>query len=201
MRKKVRLRFRKIKYLKEKQKLIKVGLILIFSLFVSFGLLSKAYSAYQSSVKLNANIDQALYIFGGEKMSFNIDTSKIVPSSSAYKYKFSVSNFDANNQSDINLEYTVDVKTTTNLPITLSLYKNSDTTNNLLSNVSFVQDSDGSWYRVFETSNPCFMSYEEKVTDIYTLHILFPAEYAQNTIYSDLIENIEITLKSKQVVD
>lgn len=201
MRRKVRLRFRKIKYLKEKQKLIKVGLILMFSLFVSFGLLSKAYSAYQSSVKLNANIDQALYIFGGEKMNFNIDTSKIVPSSSAYKYKFSVSNFDANKQSDINLEYTVDVKTTTNLPITLSLYKNGDTTNNLLSNISFVQDGDGSWYRVFETSNPCVMSYEEKVTDIYTLHILFPAEYAQNTVYSDLIENIEIMLKSKQVVD
>lgn len=197
---KIRRKFREIKYLNEKKKLIKFGLLLILALFVSFGLLGKAYASYQSSVKLNANIDQALYIFGGEKMSFNIDPAKIVPSSTPYSYKFSISNFDANRQSDIDLEYTLDVKTTTNLPLTLSLYRNNDKSLNLLSNVSFVQDSDSSWYRVYKTSDSYQMKYEDKVTDIYTLEILFPAEYANDTTYADAIENIEITLKSKQII-
>lgn len=197
--KKVRNRIKKIKYLREKKKLIKVGLILILTLFVAFGLLGKAYATYQSNVKLNANIEQALYIFGGEKMTFNIDPSKIVPSATPYSYKFSVSNFDANKQSDINLEYTVDVKTTTNLPLTLSLYRNGTSTN-LLSSVSYEEDEDGSWYRIYETSDTYKMSYTEKVTDIYTLEVLFPAEYAVDTTYADAIENIEITLKSKQII-
>lgn len=197
--KKVRNRIKKIKYLKEKKKLIKVGIILVLTLFVSFGLLGKAYATYQSNVKLNANIEQALYIFGGEKMTFNIEPSKIVPSATPYSYKFSVSNFDANKQSDINLEYTVDVKTTTNLPLTLSLYRNGTSTN-LLSSVSYEEDEDGSWYRIYETSDTYKMSYTEKVTDIYTLEVLFPAEYAVDTTYADAIENIEITLKSKQII-
>lgn len=198
--KKIRNHLKKIKYLEEKKRLVKIGVILILILFVSFGLLGKAFASYQSSLKLNANIDQALYVFGGENMSFNIDPSKIVPSSTPYTYKFSVSNYDANKQSDINIEYTVDVKTTTNLPIILSLYRNSSTTN-LLSSVNYKQDNDGSWYRIYETTDVYTMSYNSKVTDVYILEVLFPVEYSKDTTYADSIENIEVILKSKQVID
>lgn len=195
----IKKKIKNIKYKEEKRRLIIVGIVLVLLLFAAFGLLARAFASYQSNVKLNANIDQALYIFGGEKLSFNIDPVKIVPSTTPYTYKFSVANFDANKQSDVNLEYTIDVKTTTNLPIQLSLYRNGSTTN-LLSNVEVLKDSDGSWYRVYKTSEAYRMNYEDKVTDIYTFSVLFPAEYSQDATYADAIENIEITLKSGQII-
>lgn len=195
----IKKKIKNIKYLEEKKRLVIVGTFLIFVLFVAFWIFARSFASYQSNVKLNANIDQALYIFAGEKLSFNIDPDKIVPSSTPYIYKFSVSNFDANKQSDVNLEYTIDVKTTTNLPIQISLFRNGADTN-LLSNVSFETDSDGSWYKIFETSDTYKMNYVDKVTDVYTLQILFPAEYSQSVMYADAIENIEIILKSSQVI-
>ena len=44
------------------------------------------------------------------------------------------------------------------------------------------------------------MNYNEQIKDIYTLQILFPSQYANDTTYAESIENIEITLKSKQIV-
>lgn len=195
----IKKKLKNIKYREEKKRLVVVGVFLILILFIAFGLLSKAYASYQSNVKLNANIDQALYIFGGERLSFNIEPSKIVPSATPYSYKFSVSNFDANKQSDVNIEYTISVRTTTNLPIQLSLFRNG-TTDNLLSNVSFETDDDGSWYKVYKITDKFNMSYEDKVTDVYTFKVFFPPEYSKNEVYADAIENIEIILKSAQVV-
>ncbi len=196
--KKIKNKIRNIKYVKERKRLLIVGCMFLIILLVSGGLLGTAFATYQSSLKLHANIDRAFYLFGGDRLSFNIDPAKIVPSSTPYTYKFSVSNFNASRQSDINIEYTVDVRSTTNLPITLELYRNSET-NDLLSNVDYLNDSDGAWYRVYETSDVYTMNYRDKVTDIYTLKILFPSEYAQDTTYADAIENIEIFLKSKQI--
>lgn len=195
----IKKKIKNIKYREEKKRLVFIGVFLVLVLFTASSLLAKAYASYQSNVKLNANLEQALYIFGGEKLSFNIEPSKIVPSMTPYSYKFSVSNFDANRQSDLNIEYTIDVKTTTNLPIQISLFRNG-TTENLLSNVSFETDIDGAWYKVYKISDAFIMNYEDKVTDIYTLQVFFPPEYSKDMVYADAIENIEIILKSAQVI-
>ena len=201
MLKKFRNKFRKIKYLKQKKKLVLVWCCILLFMFISFGLLGKAYASYQTSVKLNADIDQALYVFSGEKMSFNIDTSKIVPSYSAYTYSFTVSNYEGSKHSDMNLEYTIDVKSTTNLPITLKMYRTTESSVDLLSSFDLVQDSDGSWYRVYKTSDVYTMAYNENAIHKFKLEITFPIGYAQDTTYADAIENIEITLKSRQAID
>lgn len=200
MYKKIYHRLINIRYYEEKKKLILFGILLLSLLFFSFYLLSRAYASYQSNAKLYANIDKALYIFGGEKMSFNIDSSKIIPSNEPYTYKFSVSNFDANRHSDINFQYTVDVRSTTNLPINIKLYKDNDLQTNILGTATLVTDSDGAWYRVYETSDTYLMNYSDKITDIYTFSVEFPKIYADDVTYADAIENIEITLKSKQVI-
>lgn len=193
--------FKNIKYRRAKKKIFLVGLLMVITLFSSFKLLAKSYATYQSELKLNANIDQALYIFGGEKLSFNIDSSKIVPSNASHKYKFTVSNFNASEHSDIDLEYTLDVRTTTNLPLTIKLFKGTDLNTNLISTVLEKQDADGAWYRVFNTTDVYTMRYTDDVTDVYTLDILFPGTYSADTTYADAIENIEIVLKSKQIIE
>lgn len=192
-------KLRKVKYLKQKKKLLMFGFVLIVGLFLSFSLFRKAFASYHSSVKLNANIDQALYLFGGDRLTFNIDPGKISPEAGTKNYRFSIANYNSKEQSDLDIEYTIAVRSTTNLPIVLSMYRNNESTD-MLGSFEYKQDVDGSWYRVYNVSKTYRMNYNEKIKDIYTLQILFPSQYANDTTYAESIENIEITLNSKQVV-
>lgn len=194
-----------IKFLEEKIRFLLFALILLVALFLAYFLLKKAYASYQSSARLVTNIDKAVYLLDSTKMSFNIDSEQIVPSVDPYVYKFSVSNFNDVGSSEINLTYGVKIITTTNLPITVQLYRNENyddaTATGLLSGARIVQDDDGAWYNIYDSFSKYDMDYTDKVTDIYTLVINFPKTYSSSTTYADCIENIEIDIESSQRVD
>ncbi|MBQ8534169.1 MAG: hypothetical protein IJ463_00605 [Bacilli bacterium] len=193
-------KFNNIKYKEQKLRLIGFGCTLLFVLFLSGFLFSISLASYQSQTRLRANIDKALYVLNREKMSFNIDSSKIIPSDDPYTYKFSVSNYTEDKESDFNIVYNLKIKTTTNLPLTLELYKNTDLNNNILSNAEIKQDVDGSYYKVYSVSDEVLMEYKDKVIDVYTLSIDFPKSYAEDLTYADCIEAIEVILDSSQAV-
>ena len=196
--------FKNMKYKNEKKKIILFGIFLLLLLYLAFSLFIKAFSSYQSNARLSANIDKALYIFEGEKLSFNIDPEKIVPSDKPYSYKFTLANFTDSKMSDMDIEYTISIKTTTNLPITLKLYRNELPTDsgavNLLSSYSNKQDKNNAWYKVYDATPKYTMKYTESVTDTYTLVVDFPKEYAVDTTYAEKLEYINITINSRQVV-
>jgi len=193
-----------IRYFKEKAKLILFLLGFILILFFARYLFGLAYSRYEVRAKINANIDKALYIFEDEKISFNLDPNGIIPRDDPYTYKFSVSNFNASKESDVDISYKVSIRTTTNLPIQLKLYRNelydSETSVNLLNGSSVAQDEDSAWYRVYNVTDEFEFLYTSKSTDVFTLVISFPSVYSENPIYADYIENIEVTLESKQII-
>lgn len=193
-----------IRYFKEKAKLILFLLGLILILFFARYLFGLAYSRYEVRAKINANIDKALYIFEDEKISFNLDPNGIIPRDDPYTYKFSVSNYNSSKESDVDISYKVSIRTTTNLPIQLKLYRNelydSETSVNLLNGSSVVQDEDSAWYRVYNVADEFEFLYTSKSTDVFTLVINFPSVYSENPIYADYIENIEVTLESKQII-
>lgn len=193
-------KFNNIKYKEQKLRLIGFGCTLLFVLFLSGFLFSISLASYQSQTRLRANIDKALYVLNREKMSFNIDSSKIIPSDTPYTYKFSVSNYTEDKESDFNIVYNLKIKTTTNLPLSLELYKNTDLNNNILSSVEIKQDVDGSYYKVYSMSDEVLMEYKDKVIDVYTLSIDFPKSYAEDLTYADCIEAIEVILDSSQAV-
>ena len=193
-------RFNNIKYKEQKLRLIGFGCALLFILFLSGFLFSISLASYQSQTRLRANIDKALYIFNREKMSFNIDSEKIVPSNDPYVYKFSISNYRDDKESDFNIVYNLKIKTTTNLPLDFKMYKNTDLNNNILSSAEILRDSDGSYYKVYTVNENVLMEYKDKVIDVYTLSIDFPKRYAEDLTYSDAIEAIEVIIESSQVV-
>ena len=192
--------FNNIKYKEQKLRLIGFGCALLFILFLSGFLFSISLASYQSQTRLRANIDKALYIFNREKMSFNIDSEKIVPSNDPYVYKFSISNYKDDKESDFDIIYNLKIKTTTNLPLDFKMYKNTDLNNNILSGAEILRDSDGSYYKVYSVNENVLMEYKDKVTDVYTLSIDFPKIYAEDLTYSDAIEAIEVIIESSQVV-
>jgi len=193
-----------INYYEEKKRflLFAVGLLLLF--FFAFYILTRTYASYESNARLNAGIDQALYIFGTEELNLNLDPDQIVPSDDPYVYKFSVQNYNTEKDTDVDIEYTLDLRTTTNLPITIKLYRNENHdaagANNLLGNPTIKQDEDEAFYRTYQTQGPFDMPYTARTKDIYTLVINYPKSYSDYEEYADYIEDIEITIKSKQVI-
>ena len=198
----LRQKFRQGQYTNEKLRFLLFVFALFLVLFLARYLLGMAYARYEVRSKINANIDRALYIFEDEKMAFNLEPLGIVPSDSSYVYRFSVSNFNASKQSDVDISYTVSVRTTTNLPLTIKLYRNelpdAAGATNILGGATAIQDDDNAWYRLYETVNSYDMNYSSRVTDVYSLVILFPASNADFPIYSNYLENIQIILKSQQ---
>lgn len=197
-------RFKNSPYSAEKIRFLLFALLLFMVFFLARYLLGMAFARYEVRTKINANISKALYIFEDEKLSFNLEPDGIVPSNDPYVYKFSVSNFNASHDSDVDLEYTISMKTTTNLPITIKMYRNELHTaagaTNIFGGAQTKRDSDNTWYRVYTTNQQYTMNYANHVTDIYTIVIDFPASYASNTTYANSIESIEITLESKQII-
>ena len=202
---KLKAKLNNIKFYEEKKRFLLFSVMLLLALFLAYYLFKGAYASYKSSAKLVTNIDKALYLIDTDKMSFNIDPEQIVPSLEPYTYKFSVSNFNSSTQGEVSLLYTVKVITTTNLPISIQLYRNENYDDSqatpLLTGARTVQDEDGSWYNIYDTNNSYTMDYKDKITDVYTLVVNFPKNYSSSTTYADCIESIEVRIESSQKVD
>ena len=200
-----KLKKENISYFEEKKRFLIVILVMFILIVVAIKLLQIAYASYESQAKLNANIDKALYILKTGGMNFNIDLDKIEPSSKPYIYKFSISNFDGNRHSDVDIEYQMNITTTTNLPLTYELYRNEnyddENATNLFENMKTKQDVDGASYNYLEGQEKYLFPYEEDKTDIYTLVVYFPESNKTTTEYADNLENIEVEIKSNQVTE
>ena len=192
-----------IAYFEEKKRFIIVILVMFLIIFIAVKLFQIAYASYESTAKLNANIEKAVYILKEGGMDFNIDLDKIEPSPDPYIYKFSISNFNGNKHSDVDIEYSISI--TTNLPLTYELYRNEnyddENATNLFKDMTVKQDADGAWYNYFEGKELYYFPYEEDLTDIYTLVIYFKEENKMTTDYADSLENIEVKLQSHQVTE
>ena len=197
------IRLRNSKYFNEKRKILLFGILLLLILFIAGFLFKIAYARYETSTKINANIQKALYIFGTDQQSFNLEPDGIVPSSSPYVYKFSISNFNDEHDTDVDISYDLSIRTTTNLPITIKLYRNelydSSGATNLCSGATNLQDSDGAWYKLYKCPDNYEMYYKNKTTDVYTMVINFPQEYSKDLTYENDIESIEVNIKSRQM--
>ena len=193
-----------INYYEEKKRflLFALGILLLF--FLAFYILTRTLASYESNARLNAGIDQALYVFGTDEIDFNLDPEQIIPSDDPYVYKFSIQNYNDTKDTDVDIEYTVDLRTTTNLPITIKLYRNENHdapgANNLLGDPTIKQDEDNAYYRTYNTLGTYDMPYTAQTKDIYTIVINYPKSYSDYEVYADYIEDIEITIKSKQII-
>ena len=102
----------KVKFLKFKRVSILIILFLLLLIVVPF-----TYSKFFSSAKSDAKVDTAFYILKADYYETNICIDDIAPSDDVYTYDFSVLNNDGKNRAETNMEYTLKIVTTTNLPI------------------------------------------------------------------------------------
>ena len=139
-----------IKHYEEKRKFLLFMFILFFFLFLSFYLFKIAYARYEVHSKINANISKALYILDTGEQSFNLEPDGIVPSNKPYVYKFSISNFNETKETDVDIYYDLKIITTTNLPITIKLYRNEVYDNTNSTNLFFIPCSSINFIKFFK---------------------------------------------------
>ena len=181
-------------------KTLTVKFIILLICIISFVIIiANAIAKYESSVRLNGSIKTAFYIISEDYQSMNLNLSSIVPTEEPYIHTFFVANYKDGNRTETNLEYTIQIRTTTNLPLEFELYMiENNQPKNVIEEDKTEQDEYGTYFRKITTAKETF-SYNSDEKNIYQLKIKFPKQYNQIE-YQNIIEGIEININSKQII-
>ena len=183
-------------------------IIIIFVLVIALILMIRATLArYSSSGKSEANVDVAFYLLKDDYKSKVIALDDMIPGSTQ-KCEFSISNYYVDDEgndviSETDMEYTLKIRTTTNLPLEYKLYMNQSADNansdDIIEIPIITQDEDATYFKQLVEDKQEF-PYTQGYTNTYTLVIEFPEEF-KGIEYQDIIECIEISIDSKQIID
>lgn len=198
---------KKIKISEVQQYKIKVTIFILsifMLLFLGLILIKKSFSSYVSDSDINLNIASAVYVFEEDLQTFTLNLGGMIPSDEPYVYQFSIANYTTEKRSDVNIEYTISALATTNLPLSYELYRNENYDDpgavDIITSNEIVSDSDSTWYRKIDVSTVYNMYFNSNTSDIYYLVVYFPKVYSETISFQGVIENIEVSVNSKQIV-
>lgn len=171
-------------------------LLLVFGIAIS-GLIffSKSLGMYVATGESEMNVDLAFSLLQTDELERDIELDEIQPDSKEHTYTFSVANYKEDQLIDVNMEYTLKVIATTNLPITYELYDLDG--NKIKSTAEYIKDEhDTVFYTI--TSDSYKMNYSNKKIDMFQLKYSLDSKY-DSSDYQDIIELLTVKIEAKQV--
>lgn len=175
--------------------------ILVLSLLIVARIFVLVLSKYESISNSYANVDIAFYLLKEDYKTMTTNLDSLLPRDGKYVYEFSIGNQEGNQIAEVDLEYELTLRTTTNLPLTYELYMNeqynTESATNIIKENTVEVDEYGTYFRTIKTDKTT-LSYKQGKTNLYQLVINFPANYSEE-IYQDIIELLEITVNAQQV--
>ena len=179
---------------------LKVEICILFILLIALLILVPyTLSRFKTEASGTATIDIAFFVANDEYTHQDITLTEMIPGDT-YSYTFSVSNFKDEDRTEVNLEYYIEIITTTNLPLEYELYMtNGGSNQNIVSSSEVIQDDDGTYFRKLLTL-PRNFTFETNTTDTYMITVKFPIEHKMAK-YQDTVENIEINVHASQKTD
>lgn len=215
------------KYLRERKAIrfkrrVKL-LICMLIVTLLYKIIFSSYSLYESEANSVFQADVAFFVLDNTNINKTITLEDLTPGTET-SCSFSIANFiteESTNEetneteteekvSETDIEYTLTIRTTTNLPLVYSLYLNDNPVENssaqsVITDAEIVTDSNSTFFnKLIETKRE--FTHDIKKTDIYILYIEFPTssssgeDYTKYT-YQNIIETIEISVDAKQVID
>lgn len=161
------------------------------------------YSRFQSTRTPNTEIETAFYIIDSNYETKSVHLDDLVPSDTPYTYNFTVANNNGTDRAETDIEYTIEITSTTNLPLTYALYFNQEYTDedstNIIINDTTQPDEYGTYFKKMVTESKKFSHLKDE-SNSYQMTVVFPKEY-EDFEYQGIIEGIIITVKSKQVIE
>ena len=187
---------------KKNKRVFVKALILIFCVIIITRLFVLILARYESMSNSVANVDMAFYLLKDDYKTMTTNLDSLLPQDDAYIYNFSIGNQEGTQRAEVDLEYELTIRTTTNLPLTYELYMNQKYTDsgakNIITENKIEADEQGTYFRKLLTDKVS-LSYKVATTNQYQLVVHFPKEYNTEN-YQDIIELIEITVDSHQVI-
>ena len=188
----------------DKKKLKKSILILflIAIIIIAIIFIRNTLSRYETVATSNKDVDVAFWMLHDDFQSANMIIQDIYPSDNSFDYSFSVSNFETDEEGNINkraetdLEYELTITTTTNLPLEYEIERNGEI---ITTQQEITTDEDGTYYRKISIE-PSQMVQGQDVTDNYVIKVTFPKENDTNAEFSDLIEYIKLDINAEQII-
>lgn len=176
-------------------------IILVFILIILFTKSSITLSKYESSATLNVSPVVAFYITDIGTVTESIHLSDVVPDNQTYFYNFTISNFKNNSISEVDIVYSIELISTTNLPLQYDLFEYGNNTN-IITSSSTITDSNGVYFKKNISTNTYKFNYGTQETDTFTLAVTFPSTYKdQPNTYAGVIELIDIVVRAEQEVN
>ena len=184
---------------KKKAKLLYIRFVFIVILAIAtISLIRNSVAKYRSNAKSNADVDLAFYMFKEQDISQDLKLESILPREEPYDYTFSVSNTDGTDRTETAIYYTIEFKTTTNLPLNFKVYNLEDLSTNLVESTETKADDDGTYFKYIKVAGGN-LGFENDETVTYKLSVEFPKEYNLSQ-YEGIVEYVKVTIKSMQRV-
>ena len=176
-------------------------IILVLCFLIIARIFVLVLSKYESISNSYANVDIAFYLLKEDFQTMTLNLASILPQNNAYTFEFSIGNQAGEDIAEVDIEYELTLRTTTNLPLTYELYMNQSYTDqgaiNIIKENTVNLDEDGTYFRTM-TTDKITLKYTEGKTNLYQLVVYFPENYNQEN-YQDIIELIEINVNGQQV--
>lgn len=184
---------------RRKAKLMYIRFVLLVILaIVAISLIRNSIAKYKSNAKSSADVDLAFYMFKEQDISQDLKLESILPREEPYEYTFSVSNNDGTDRTETAIHYTIEFKTTTNLPLNFKVYNSEDLSTDLVESTETKADDDGTYFKYIKVAGGN-LGFEQDETITYKLNVEFPKEYNLSQ-YEGIVEYVKITIKSTQRV-
>ena len=176
-------------------------LIIVLGIIVATRLFVLILAKYESISNSKANVDVAFYVLNDDYKTMTTNLDALEPQDDAYIYNFSIGNENGEQKAEVDLEYELSIRTTTNLPLTYQLYMNQDykdkDAQNIITENEITLDEQGTYFRHIKTEK-VNLTYRKATTNLYQLVVYFPKNYNTEN-YQNIIELIEITVNAHQV--
>lgn len=167
----------------------------VFGFFVVLILMTTVFSAFQSDAEGTVSNKIAFYVIDPVPQTQQIKIGELAPDGANFSYSIQVSNFKNGKTSEVDMDYTLRIKTTTNVSVSYKLYANGGDTD-VIGTREIIQDDDGMYFYSYNPQVGSFVHGVQK-TDTYTLVINFPTTY-RSAVFQDLIDVIEVTVDAEQ---
>ena len=213
------------KYLREKKAMRTKIFISIVIILVLYKIIFNSYSLYESEANSTADIDVAFYLLRDEYETKTIPIEDMLPGDTQY-LKFTISNFyvdESGNDvmSETDMKCDIKIRTTTNLPLQYELYIDQDISSESLQDKLDIEErvTDNVHWDDYNTmfkhlvlaneseelksqgiTERLKIPYENEYSRTYIMKITFPEQYSENDKYQNIMECIEISVDSHQII-
>lgn len=175
--------------------------MLLMIVLISVGTFGLTQARYESNIDANIKPSLAFFLVDVSTQSGQIKLDGIIPREEPYIFTFEVSNFNDKKRANVDLTYSIEIITTTNMPLNFKIFKGSEMIQNEIDSDTVTTDDNGVYYRHLVIDDVTTMNYNQECTDLYTLWVEFPTSYmAYPDKYSGIIDLVDVKVNAEQVV-